>query len=101
MRCPVCDHAFVASGRRRFCGDRCRRTAWTRRHTPPPATVVVPAAGVPRRGVTVYECGSCGARTVGEQYCGDCATFMSRVGWGGQCRRCDGAVAVADLIPAQ
>jgi len=97
MACPVCDDPFVASGRKRYCTDRCRRTAWSRRHRPTQAPVVVPPAGVPRRAITVYECRSCGARAVGEQRCEDCGTFMSRVDLGGLCPHCDQPVTLAEL----
>jgi hypothetical protein len=51
-----------------------------------------------RRPLSVYECGSCGGRAVGEQYC---ETFMSRVGRGGPCPHCDEPVAVVDLLPQE
>jgi DNA-directed RNA polymerase subunit RPC12/RpoP len=56
----------------------------------------VPAARS-RREHTVYECGDCGQRLLGEQRCGDCATFARRVGPGGPCPHCSEPVAVDDL----
>jgi hypothetical protein len=96
--CPVCEGRFEPWGRRRYCSDRCRRTAWARRHRIPAAPVVVPAAGRARRPVTVYECDACGARALGSQRCDECGTFMRRVGLGGLCPECDSPVAVADLV---
>ena len=55
----------------------------------------------PRRPITVYECDSCGARDLGTQYCGDCHTFMRRVGVGGTCPSCFEAVAVTELLDQQ
>jgi hypothetical protein len=35
-RCPVCGHGFTTSAhqrpRRRYCSERCRKTAWRHRH---------------------------------------------------------------------
>ncbi len=96
--CPVCQRPFVPAGRRRFCSDACRKTAWRRRHQPPPAATVVVAPTRPRRPITVYACPSCAARYLGEQRCPDCGVFCYRVGLGGACPHCDEPVAVADLI---
>ena len=98
MTCPVCAGVFVPSGRRRYCSDRCRRTAWARHHRPPLAPIVVPGPGRPRRPITVYECAGCGTRALGEQRCDECGSFMGRVGVGGLCPACDAPVAVTDLL---
>jgi hypothetical protein len=97
MLCPVCGRHFVVSGRRRYCGDACRVAAWRRRHQGVEAPVVIPPPR-PRRALTVYECGSCGGRAVGSQYCEECRIFMSRVGLGGHCPECDAAVSITDLF---
>jgi hypothetical protein len=47
--------------------------------------------------VTVYECDGCGARTLGEQYCDECRTFMRRVGVGGCCPACSEPIAYQEL----
>ena len=62
---------------------------------------IVPPPGQPRQPLTVYECGACGARTVGQQRCDDCGTFMTRIGYGGPCPACDEPVAITDLIPQE
>ncbi len=98
ITCPVCGSAFVVTGKRRYCSDRCRRTAWVRRHHSPPAAVVVPAAVGSRRPHTVYECDACGLRALGEQRCEDCGTFMRRIGFGGPCPSCGDPVAAGELI---
>lgn len=97
MTCALCGARFVASGRRRYCGDACRAMAWRRRHQPSSSPVVVPA-GTARRQVTVYECPDCEARLVGEQRCGDCGVFARRAGLGGRCPHCDEPVTVAELV---
>jgi len=96
MRCPLCQARFTPTGRQRYCSTPCRKTAFRRRHATPPA-VVVPADR-PRRQITIYECPDCGQRLLGEQRCGDCATFARRVGLGGACPGCDAPVAIADLL---
>jgi predicted RNA-binding Zn-ribbon protein involved in translation (DUF1610 family) len=95
--CPLCQARFTPTGRQRYCSTPCRKTAFRRRHTKAPTTVVVPAAR-PRRQITIYECPDCGQRLLGEQRCSDCATFAHRVGLGGTCPDCDAPVAVEDLL---
>jgi hypothetical protein len=97
MACPVCQHRFVPTGRRRFCSDACRARAYRRRRDTNRPSVVVPV-GRPKKPMTVYECGNCGSRALGEQRCEPCGTFMSRVGMGGCCPSCDEPIAVAELV---
>jgi predicted amidophosphoribosyltransferase len=96
MTCPVCQQPFTPAGRQRYCGNRCRKTAFRRRHPDPPAAITVPAART-RREHTVYQCPDCGQRLPGEQRCPDCATFGRRAGPGGPCPHCGEPVAIADL----
>lgn len=98
VSCPMCTRPFAPVGRGRYCSDGCRKKAWRRRHQPGPTPIMVPAPGVPRRPITVYECAACGTRALGDQRCETCGAFMSRVGLGGLCPHCDGAVAVSDLL---
>jgi hypothetical protein len=97
--CPLCGRGFHP-GRvgQNYCSRGCRKQAWRRRKQTPLVPVLVPAKGRSRREVTVYECGSCGVRAVGNQRCDDCGTWMGRVGLGGLCPHCDGPVAVSDLL---
>ena len=83
MTCPVCQRPFTPTGRQRYCGDRCRKTAFRRRHQEQPVPVTLPAAR-PRREHTIYQCP-------------DCATFARRVGPGSACPHCGEPVAIADL----
>lgn len=95
--CPVCGSVFVVTGRRRYCSDGCRRSAWARRRSSPAPLVVMAPAGS-RRPHTVYECDDCGGRALGEQRCEDCGVFMRRVGLGGCCPSCEEPVAAGELI---
>jgi hypothetical protein len=47
---------------------------------------------------TIYECGGCGERFLGERRCGDCNLFARAVGLGGLCPECDTTVLVDDLL---
>jgi len=94
-RCAICGTEFEPIGRQRFDKPACRQTAWRRRHPTPLPSI---PARAPRHS-TVYQCGSCETRYLGEQYCGDCGRFCQRVGVGGLCPSCDEPVAVADLLP--
>jgi hypothetical protein len=95
--CPVCQVTFVPAPNKRYCGKPCRDTAWRRRHQVRAVPIIVPRSR-PRRALTVYECEACGTRSVGDQRCRECGSFMRRIGLGGRCPHCDEAVAVADLL---
>ena len=47
---------------------------------------------------TIYECGGCGERFLGERCCGDCNLFARAVGLGGLCPECDTTILIADLL---
>jgi hypothetical protein len=96
ITCPICQRPFTASGRRMYCSDACKAAAYRRRRdNHPPAAIAAPR---PRRPVTVYQCDTCGTRTLGSQRCDDCHTFMRRVGIGGCCPHCDEPVAIHELL---
>jgi len=94
--CPACQHPFTPAGRRRFCSGACRALAYRRRRDAARAAIVIPDAR-PRRPATVYECGSCGGRALGNQRCDPCGTFMRRAGTGGCCPSCDEPITIAEL----
>ena len=98
MLCPVCATPFTPVGRRRYCRDACRVAAHRRRHATAEAPADVPPPGTPRRAATVYECPDCDTRTLGQQRCEDCGTFMRRVGIGGPCPCCDEPITVDELL---
>ncbi len=97
MTCPVCQASFTRIGRRRFCSDACRAAAYRRRRDAGRAPIVL-AKSRPRRPVTVYECDLCEQRSLGEQYCEQCRTFMRRIGLGGYCPSCGDPVAVNEIL---
>jgi predicted amidophosphoribosyltransferase len=51
-----------------------------------------------RKDRTVYECGECGSKLLGEQYCEDCHRFMRRLGDGGLCPCCSEPVTFQELL---
>jgi len=95
LLCLVCQQPFGPRGRQQYCSDRCRQAAW--RHRQPPVLPVVPVR-LPKVAI-IYECGGCQERYLGEQWCPDCQRPCRRIGPGGACPHCDGAVAVVDLLP--
>ena len=94
--CPVCGTGYRPSGRRRYCSDACRVSAWRARHQPTAPQPPFPPKGA-KRAVTVYVCDNCDTRALGEQRCPDCNTFMRAAGIGGLCPCCDEPIAVAEL----
>src|SRR5664280_1711064 len=68
------------------------------------ASCSCPVCGTPfarvRRDNTVYECGECQTRYLGEQWCVECVRPCRRVGVGGLCPHCDEPVAIPDLLEA-
>ena len=97
MTCPVCDRSFTPNGRKRYCTDACKATAYRRRHHHGLPPTKVPA-NQPRRPITVYECTTCATRALGQQRCTDCHTFMTRIGYGGHCPSCDEPIAINELL---
>jgi hypothetical protein len=95
--CPHCEQPFTPTGKRLYCTNACKAAAYRRRHQAP-ITPVVLARARPRRPVTVYECDTCATRTVGQQRCDQCGTFMRRIGLGGHCPHCEEPVAITDLL---
>jgi hypothetical protein len=93
--CLLCQQPFRPLGRRRYCADRCRQAAWRGRHAQPPPSM---PARTPQHS-TVYECGRCESRQVGEQWCHDCQYPCRRIGLGGLCPHCDEPVTLTDLWP--
>ena len=95
--CPICETPFTPAGKRLYCSGACNAAAYRRRKHAATRPVTIPRAH-PTTPITVYECDACGTRTVGQQRCQDCGTFMRRVGLGGACPHCDEPVAINDLL---
>jgi hypothetical protein len=94
--CPVCGTLFTRTGRRRYCTDACRQAAWRHRTaTRPPATPPQPRHH--RRDGTIYECISCQARYLGDQWCPDCSRPCRRLGPGGHCP-CGELLTIDELL---
>ena len=89
--CPHCGSRFTPVGRRRWCSDACRQSAWRVRRAAPRPTQ-------PAKIDTVYECPQCLTRYLGEQRCADCNTWCRRLGPGAPCPHCQDLVAVQDLV---
>ena len=98
--CAVCGKPLHGRADQRYCGHPCRQAAHRRRTSPPVNTPPVPQA---RRGVrehTIYECGDCGQRLAGEQWCPECQRPCRRIGPGGSCPSCGDPITINDLIEA-
>lgn len=95
--CVVCGSLLPAGRPRTTCSDRCRQTAWRRRHQPAPTGIEPLPPARPAKAGTVYECPACDTRLLGEQRC-DCGTFMRRIGPGGHCPCCDEPITIEDLL---
>jgi hypothetical protein len=100
MTCPLCQKVFTPLGRQKYCSDACRAAAYRRRRDANRPAVTVPKTQ-PRRPITIYECDTCGTRALGEQYCGDCSTFMRKIGLGGECPSCGEPIAITELLPQE
>ena len=93
--CAVCGASFVRGGRRRYCSAACRQAAWRQRQ--PQALPVLPRRTA--KVLTVYECGTCDTRYLGQQWCDACQRPCRRLGLGGECPHCAEPVALVDLAP--
>lgn len=89
--CGQCGTSFTPTGRRRWCSDACRQSAWRQRRAAPRPTQ-------PTKIDTIYECPQCQTRYLGIQRCEDCNTWCRRLGPGGPCPHCEDLVAVSDLV---
>jgi hypothetical protein len=99
--CPVCGTGFLRNRRQRYCSPACRQAAWRTRHPEPPApTATTTTTHRPRRDTTVYACGECEQRYLGQQWCPDCHRPCHRIDTGGLCPHCDQPVTVTDLLPS-
>jgi hypothetical protein len=98
--CPVCATPLNGRADQRYCTPACRQTAYRRRTQNPthqPSAPPLPAPGRSRREHTVYECGACEQRLLGEQWCPDCQRPARRIGPGAPCPSCGDPVLINDL----
>lgn len=100
--CPMCD-APLPSSRATYCSVACKQLAFRlrRQRSAAPDTSLVRQQLKRQRLLaahTIYECPSCGERSLGEQRCSTCQLFCRALGLGGSCPDCDTLILLAELI---
>lgn len=96
--CAECGRPFPPRGRARFCGQACRQRSYRARQSAP-AVRVLAASGKHRdRDLTVYECGRCGERSLGDQRCESCGVFGTCLGYGLPCPDCGDLLVLNELL---
>jgi hypothetical protein len=98
LPCPVCGASFRRVRRQAFCSPACKQVAWRARHQPDRAAPV-PASR--RRDNTVYQCGACDTRYLGEQWCADCVRPCRALGLGGSCGHCGDLLTLDELLAGE
>jgi len=95
-RCLACDGPVPAGRARQYCSPACRQDAYRRRQQPARPAAQLPARRSLRDG-TVYVCGDCDSRYLGEQWCHDCNRPCQRLGAGGTCPSCEEIILTEEL----
>lgn len=100
--CPLCA-APLPSSRATYCSVACKQLAFRlRRQRSPAPDVALVHQQLKRQRLlaahTIYECPSCGERSLGEQRCPTCQLFCRALGLGGSCPDCDSPILLADLL---
>jgi len=98
VRCVECGRSFLARGRARFCGQACRQRSYRARQTAPAARDLAAAGKHRDRDLTVYECGRCGERSLGDQRCESCGVFGTCLGYGLPCPACGDLLVLNELL---
>ena len=98
--CQVCGTRLLRPRQRWYCSQACQMVAFRRRHGHERNHSGLEPASLKAvdRSRIVYECGHCGARSLGEQRCTDCNVFARRLGPGGPCPHCDELVTLSELL---
>ena len=100
--CMVCSCPLPAA-RAQYCSRACQQRAYRLRHH---AASRLDTAAL-RRALqqqrllvahTIYECGECGERRLGERRCPDCNRFSAALGLGGACPDCQEPILLAELL---
>jgi hypothetical protein len=90
------------STRARYCTRACQQRSYRLRHLTPTTDLTSVRNALQRRKAlvahTIYECGGCGERFLGERRCDDCNLFARALGVGGSCPECDTPVLLEDLL---
>ena len=91
-----------SSTRARYCPRACQQRSYRLRHQTPTADLTTVRKVLQRHQAlvahTIYECGGCGERFLGERRCSDCNLFARAVGVGGVCPECDAPILIGDLL---
>lgn len=101
--CLTCGQPLAPGRPKRYCSPACKQVGY-RRRTQPVASVVATAttpslpARRSKREDTIYICGQCEQRYLGEQWCGDCQYPCARLGPGGTCPGCDELITIEELL---
>jgi hypothetical protein len=98
-RCAACGRSFQRRGRARFCSQRCRQRAHRGRLAETAVKDLSTTAAKARtRNLSVYECGRCQERYLGEQQCPDCHLFGRSLGYGLACPACGDVIVLNELL---
>jgi hypothetical protein len=85
-----------------YCKRACQQQSYRLRHQAPKIDVTSVRRALQRRKAlvahTVYECGGCGERVLGERRCEECGLFARALGFGGSCPECDTTVLLDELL---
>ena len=99
--CVMCG-GNLPSPRARYCTRACQQHSYRLRHQTPTVDLTSVCKALQRRKAlvahTVYECGGCGERFIGERRCEACGLFCRALGLGGLCTECDTPVLLDDLL---
>jgi hypothetical protein len=99
--CVLCG-GDLPSERALYCKRACQQRSYRLRQQTPTVDLTSVRKALQRRKAlvahTVYECGGCGARFVGERRCEECGLFARALGLGGSCPECDTSVLLDDLL---
>src|SRR5258708_3701278 len=99
--CLMCGGPRLST-RARYCTRACQQRSYRLRHTSATVDLTSARTALQRRKAlvahTIYECGRCGERFLGERRCGDCHVFARAVGLGGLCPECDTPLLIEDLL---
>jgi len=98
--CAICGTPLTGRADQRYCSHPCRQAAHRRRTSPQLEPPQLPLGRQGIREHTVYECGDCGQRLAGQQWCPDCQRPCRRIGPGGSCPSCGDPITITDLIEA-
>ena len=99
--CLMCGEP-CPSTRARYCTRACQQRSYRLRHQTSTTDLASVRKTLQRRKAlvahTIYECGACGDRFLGERRCDNCNLFARAVGMGGSCPECDSPILLDELL---